>query len=432
MTSNSTIGCPVTTETQERPMAASATPAEAKLKGKRVGMVVLSSYPSDPRPRRIIDALRQEGMIVDLICVGEGEEARREELEELNITRLPIRHTRGGALSYAYQYSVFILLSACLFAMRSVRRRYDLIYVHNMPDVLVISSLIPRALGAKVILDQHDPMPELMMTIFGTSERSRKVRLLARLEKWSLGRVDQALTVNVACKRLFGSRSCAPEKIGVIMNSPDPSIFPFRSAHSYRSGSHDSTKPFTIMYHGSLVERNGLDLAVEAVGIARSVMPNVQLKVYGRATPFLDTVMQSVREKRMANSVVYLGQRTHEQLVSDIEACDVGVIPNHRNPFTDINTPTRIFEYLALGKPVIAPRTNGILDYFEQDSLFFFESGDAGSLAKQLLDVHFDPDKARETAERGQQVYLRHSWNQEKQELVSIVSKLLNGEKHSS
>jgi len=371
-------------------------------------------------------------MIVDLICVGDEDQARQEQLEGLNITRLPIRHTRGGALLYAYQYSAFILWSACLFAMRAFRRRYDLIYVHNMPDILVISSLIPKALGAKVILDQHDPMPELLMTIFGAAEHSRTVRLLALLEKWSLGRVDQALTVNVACKRLFGSRSCAPEKIGVVMNSPDPSIFPFRSARSYRSGPHDHTKPFTIMYHGSLVERNGLDLAVEAVGTVRSVIPNVQLKVYGRATPFLDAVMKRVREKGMSDAVLYLGQRTHEQLVSDIEACDVGVIPNHRNPFTDINTPTRIFEYLALGKPVIAPRTNGILDYFDQESLLFFESGDAGSLAKQLLDVHFDPDKARETAERGQQVYLRHSWNQERQELVSIVNRLLNGDQHSS
>jgi glycosyltransferase involved in cell wall biosynthesis len=426
------MGCSVMTEIYEQPMAAPATPAKAKLKGKRVGMLVLSSYPSDPRPRRVIDALRQEGMIVDLICVGDEEQARREELEGLNITRLPIRHTRGGPLSYAYQYSVFILLSACLFAMRALRRRYDLVYVHNMPDILVISSLIPRALGAKVILDQHDPMPELMMTIFGAAERSPAVRLIARMEKWSLGRVDQALTVNVACKRLFGSRSCAPEKIGVVMNSPDPSIFPFRPAHSYRSGPHDRVRPFTIMYHGSLVERNGLDLAVEAVSIARSVIPNVQLKVYGRRTPFLDTVMNRVREKRMSDCILYLGPRTHEQLVSDIEACDVGVIPNHRNPFTDINTPTRIFEYLALGKPVIAPRTDGILDYFEQESLLFFESGDAGSLAKQLLDVHFDPDKARETAERGQQVYLRHSWNQERQELVSIVNRLLNGDKQPS
>jgi hypothetical protein len=35
-----------------------------------------------------------------------------------------------------------------------------------MPDVLVFSSLVPKLLGAKVVLDLHDPMPELMEAIF--------------------------------------------------------------------------------------------------------------------------------------------------------------------------------------------------------------------------------------------------------------------------
>ena len=70
------------------------------------------------------------------------------------------------------------------------RRRYDLVYVHNMPDILVLSSLVPKALGAKVILDQHDPMPELMMTIFDLNETSRSVRLLRWLEKWSIARAN--------------------------------------------------------------------------------------------------------------------------------------------------------------------------------------------------------------------------------------------------
>ena len=40
-----------------------------------------------------------------------------------------------------------------------------------MPDVLVFSALVPKAFGAKVILDLHDPMPELMQTIFRYARR---------------------------------------------------------------------------------------------------------------------------------------------------------------------------------------------------------------------------------------------------------------------
>src|SRR5271157_3023578 len=221
-----------------------------RLKGKRVAMVMFSSYPADLRPRRAAETLLKEGMTVDLICLGDGKELKREIRDGLDISRVPITHNRGGKLSYAYKYSSFILISASILASRSLKRRYDLVYVHNMPDILVLSSLVPKALGAKVVLDQHDPMPELMMTIFDLDETSLGVRILSWLEKWSIARANLVITVNVACKRIFGSRSCPPGKIGVVMNSPDEEIFPFRVTCSYPSPKQASTKRFVMMYHG--------------------------------------------------------------------------------------------------------------------------------------------------------------------------------------
>src|SRR5438552_4379798 len=396
------------------------------LQGKRVVMVTFSSYPADPRPRRAADALLKEGMSVDLLCLGDEKEPTRETFGGINILRVPITHRRGGKFSYAYQYSAFILISAVILALRSLKRRYDLIYVHNMPDILVLSSLVPKALGAKVILDQHDPMPELMMTIFKLEKKNRSVRLLSQLEKWSIARADLVLTVNIACKRIFASRSCSPEKIGVVMNSPDGEIFPFRPARLHPCRNQAPTKPFVIMYHGSLVERNGLDLMVDALARVRKDVAAAELRIYGRKTPFLERVMDQARNKDLANRVHYLGPRRQEDLVGEIENCDVGVIPNHRNAFTDINTPTRIFEYLALGKPVIAPATPGILDYFTEDSLLLVEPGNSSDLARQIEYVARNYQDAIRVAERGQQIYLQHTWKQERRTLVELVSGLLS------
>jgi glycosyltransferase involved in cell wall biosynthesis len=181
------------------------------------------------------------------------------------------------------------------------------------------------------------------------------------------------------------------------------------------------------MYHGSLVERNGLDLAVDALVIVRRSVPSAELRVYGRSTPFLDQVLGKARSMGLESCVRYLGPKRLEELVCEIETCDVGVIPNQRNPFTDINTPTRIFEYLALGKPVIAPRTPGIQDYFDPDSLLFFEAGNPVELAEKIKYVYSNSRQAIETAERGQQIYLAHTWDKEKKTLVNLVSDLLNG-----
>ena len=90
-----------------------------------------------------------------------------------------------------------------------------------MPDVLVFSAIVPKLLGAKVILDLHDPMPELMRTIFNLPEESFSVVMLKRLEKWSIRFADLVLTVNLACRKIYSSRSCQPDKIKVVINSPD-------------------------------------------------------------------------------------------------------------------------------------------------------------------------------------------------------------------
>jgi glycosyltransferase involved in cell wall biosynthesis len=368
-------------------------------------------------------------MTVDLICLGDENEPRREALNGLNVVRLPISHRRGGRLSYAYNYFAFILISACILAGRSLRQRYDLVYIHNMPDILVASSLVPKALGAKVILDQHDPMPELMMTIFNLNKTSLSVRILSWLEKWSIARADLVITVNIACKRIFGSRSCPPEKIGVVMNSPDGEIFPFRAARSYPSANRAPIKPFVIMYHGSLVERNGLDLAVNALARVQKGITSAELRIYGRNTPFLERVVEEACARGLHDCVHYLGSKSLDELVREIEGCDVGIVPNLKNAFTEINTPTRIFEYLTLGKPVIAPRTPGIQDYFSQESLLFFEPGNSEELAQKLEYAFSNYPEAVQTAERGQRVYLAHTWDRERQTLVNLVSDLLAGDK---
>jgi len=392
-------------------------------------MVTFTVYPFDPRARRAAEALLKEGMSVDLICLGEGNATKREVLDGVNILRLPIKHRRGGKLSYVYNYSAFILSCAGILALRSLKRRYHLAYVHNMPDVLVVSSLVPKALGAKVLLDLKDPMPELMMTIFDLEKDSLGVRLMQRLEKWSMARADLVLTVNAACQRIFTSRSCVPEKLGVVMNSPDEQVFPFRTPQLDPSRNGAPAERLVLMYHGTLVERNGLDLAVDALAQVRQAVPAAELRVYGPKTPFLQRVMGEARNKGLEDCVHYRGPRSLEGLVSEIKDCDVGIIPNHRSAFADINTPTRIFEYLALGKPVIAPRTPGIQDYFSPGSLFFFESGNSQELARQIEYVAFHYREAMESAERGQRVYLAHAWSKERQTLVNLVSGLLKQDK---
>jgi len=397
----------------------------SRLRGQRVAVVVFSHYPSDPRPRRAAEVLVQLGMKVEVLCLKQDElEPRCEIHNGVSIRRIALKRRRGGKFSYAFQYSAFLAISFMVLAYRSLTRRYDLVHVHNMPDILVFAALVPKLLGAKVILDLHDPMPELMMTIYGLNSESFGVRLLKKFERWSIGFADAVLTVNQACKQLFTARGCPPEKVHVVMNSPDERIFQYRDTQRTSTG-RDRMRPFVIMYHGSLVERHGLDIGVSALNMVRQTIPRVELRIYGQSTPFLEEVLNSVRNSGLQDSVRYFGPKTLEQIVEAIDECDVGIIPNRRSIFTEINTPTRIFEYLSRGKPVIAPAVPGIQDYFSDGQLVFFELGNADDLARKLKYVCFHPEEVEKTVELGQAVYRAYKWTAERTKFTNLTSELL-------
>ncbi len=397
----------------------------ARLRGRRVAVVVFSHYPSDPRPRRAAEALVQLGMKVEVLCLKQDEhESRREIYNGVSIRRISLKRRRGGKFSYVFQYSAFLLVSFVLLAFRSLSRRYALVHVHNMPDILVFAALVPKIFGAKVVLDLHDPMPELMMTIYGLTPESLGVRLLKKFERWSINFADAVLTVNQACKQIFTARGCPPGKVHVVMNSPDEEIFKYRDT-KLNSVERNRTKPFVVMYHGSLVERHGLDIGVSALRALQQTIPHAELRIYGQSTPFLERVLNSVRGSGLEMSVRYFGPKTLEQIVEAIDECDVGIIPNRRSIFTEINTPTRIFEYLSRGRPVIAPAVPGIRDYFSDGQLVFFELGDASDLARKLEYVCLHPEEVQKTVQLGQGVFRDHRWSAERTKFTSLAGELL-------
>jgi glycosyltransferase involved in cell wall biosynthesis len=371
--------------------------------------------------------LAAQGVNIDLICLRDSDsDPAHQTYGNINVTRVGLKRRRGGKVAYIAQYAAFVLTCFFRLAWRSLTRRYDFVHVHNMPDVLVFSAMVPKLLGAKVILDLHDPMPELMRTIFKLPEESFSVAMLKRLEKWSIRFADLVLTVNLACKKIYSSRSCEPRKIKVVINSPDDDVFQLQRADALNGNGKNGngSNPFVILYHGSLVHRNGFDLALESLEKVKKTIPSVRLKVCGARTAFFEEVMKSAQQRGLDRNVDYLGPCNVNEIVEAIGSCDLGIIPNHRNIFTEINTPTRIFEYLALAKPVIAPKTQGIQDYFGDNDLIFFDLGDANDLARKIEFAFSHPVDVAETVKRGQAVYLSHTWSRERLTLLTSIGEL--------
>ena len=410
--------------------------AKLTLPEMNAAVVLYSYYASDPRPRREAEAMNRAGAEVDVICLRKNwSEPALENIGGVNVYRIPLRRRRAGKLMYIYQYACFIAASFFLLTLWSLKKRYRIVHVHNMPDFLVFSALIPRLRGAKIILDLHDPMPELFRSIYGLQEDHFTVRWLQKMEKKSIGFADLVLTPNIAFKELFKSRSCPPNKIQTVMNSPEATIFnPGNGAgtngsttghHSAVDAQRTGRKSFTLMYHGLIVERHGLDLAVEALAKVKPKIPAVALHLYGEHTEYLDKILALAERLNLADAIQFHGFKTLDEIARIILTTDLGIVPNRLSVFTQINFPTRIFEYLAMNKPVMVPRTQGIGDYFNENEILFFEPDNVNDLAARIEWAYDHPSELLRLVENGRKVYEKNCWELEKEKFLGMVRGLL-------
>jgi glycosyltransferase involved in cell wall biosynthesis len=215
------------------------------------------------------------------------------------------------------------------------------------------------------------------------------------------------------------------------MNAPQPEIFsPDRfvaepePVEGHRLPVEARTE-FRVMHHGLIAHRHGVDLLVEAIAQLRPRIPGIRLDIYGGETPFLPVVLETARRLGVADAVHYHGPKSQAEIAAAIRECHVGVVPNRRSVFTEINFPTRLFEYLAMQRPVIAPSTEGIRDYFGPEDLYLFTPDDVASLASQIEAVHRDPAAVPGRVARGLAVYREHRWEGERDQLLRTVAGLL-------
>ncbi|MBW2202650.1 MAG: glycosyltransferase family 4 protein [Deltaproteobacteria bacterium] len=390
-----------------------------------IAMVVYSHYPTDPRVRREAEALVEAGMAVDVISLvrRSGEETKTR-VNGVNVYRIQLKRKRAGKIRYFLQYGYFIVAACLKLSWLHLSRRYDIVHVHNMPDILVSTALFPKMTGSKIILDLHDPMPELYMTIYSMGASHPLVKVLLALEKLSIAFADRVITPNTAFRDLFVSRSCPPWKLHIVMNSPQETIFHKREIKAKNSEDSDRRDKFDLMYHGLIVERHGLDDAIEAASLIKDQIPNLIFHIYGEGE-FLEDLKEKVKRLAVSDWVEFYGFVPLERIAAAISDIDLGIVPNKMSPFTNINFPTRIFEYLSVEKPVVIPRTKGVCDYFSEDSIYFFNPGDVNSLARTILKVYEDPQGCLKMVQRGISIYHQHRWELQKDHLVNLVLDLL-------
>lgn len=386
----------------------------------RVCVVRQYYYPLDIRVRREVEALLAAGHTVDVVCERSAGDRFVERTHGLTVWRLPIRHGRGsGAGGYLLRYGMFLILAGTVVAALHLRRRFDLVQVHSLPDPLVLVGLLPRMLGARVLLDLHEVMPEFFATKFDLPLRHPLVRLITAAEQMSIRLADRALTCTEEMRQAFLTRGAPPEKVTVVLNSADEQVFDARCREP------GPAERFTLICHGSIEERYGHDLVVEAVATLRGLIPGLRLRIFGDGAfrPELERLVNRLG----CEDIVGLsdGFVPMDELLDALAHADVGVVAMRRDAFRDLTHCNKMYEYLTLGIPVVSSRTRSVCAYFPPDSLQYFTAGDVDDLARAILELYESPHLRRELVSNASQVLARYCWPRQREVYRDVVNSLL-------
>lgn len=317
--------------------------------------------------------------------------------------------------------------------VRALRRRLEQVIDKERPRVLHAHSPFLNALpalhtarrrGIPLVYEVRAFWEDAAVDHGTYTEGSWRYRLVKAMETRVCRRADH---VTVLCRSLKADlvrRGVPEDRITVIPNGIHPETF--------RPGAPDETLRRRWALHGKTVvgfigsfyRYEGLDLLVRAfAGLASRYPDLVLLLVGGGETE--EALKRLVRdldsssgppvstEAPLASRVLFPGRIPHERIQGVYDLMDILVYPRYAMRLTELVTPLKPLEAMAMGKPLVASDVGGHRELIERGvNGILFPAGNAGALAGAIETLLRFPDLAKRIASSASELAAeRFSWS---------------------
>jgi glycosyltransferase involved in cell wall biosynthesis len=386
----------------------------------RICMVAYTIYLMDSRVRREAESLVDRGDSVEFICLKDDNKGKKPTNTGVTLLQVPFARYRGSnRIKYFGSYFLFFISSFIILSINYIKKPYDIVQVHTMPDFMVFTSIFPKLFGAKIILDVHDLMPELCQSKFHLAKTHWFIKFVTWVERLSIAFADGAIAVHKTHLDALVSHGNTPEKFIILINLPDPKVISFDNA----SINHKHEE-FLLVYHGLVAKRNGLEIAIRAVKSLTQDIKNIKFLVIGEGDD-AERLIKLVDQLDLCDHVtIRNGYIQLETLVPIIRNADLGVVPILYDEFTRYMLPVKLLEYVALKVPVVCARTETISAYFDETIVEFFTPGNIEELAEKIKFLYSSPEKRMEMSKNSDKFNNLYNWTQQKQIYYQFVNNL--------
>lgn len=233
------------------------------------------------------------------------------------------------------------------------------------PDVIVASSpqffaaLGGWALAAvrrkPFVFELRDLWPASIVAV-GAMQESRTIRLLEKLELFLYRRARRVVAVTHAFKQDLIERRIDGDKIDVVLNGVDLSRYSPIQADAELKWEHDLEGKFVVGYLGTHGLAHALDKVLEAAEALRHREDIVFLFVGAGAAK---AELESRAKIKGLSNVRFVPRQTKEAMPSYWSLCDLALIPLRDTPVFESVIPSKIFECMAMGIPVLMSLPEG-------------------------------------------------------------------------
>jgi glycosyltransferase involved in cell wall biosynthesis len=161
-------------------------------------------------------------------------------------------------------------------------------------------------------------------------------------------------------------------------------------------------KKYVISYVGLVnAPHRGVDIAIKALSYVRKSIPEVLLLIVGDGK-LLQSMKELVAELKLEHYVAFTGWVPFDYVPTYISLSRVGLLPLRINDHTDTTLPHKLFQYMALGRPVVASTARAMGRIINQTNTgYLVPPEDPGAIAEAIIDLYRNPEKTNEMGNNG-------------------------------
>ena len=222
------------------------------------------------------------------------------------------------------------------------------------------------------------------------------------LERYNIRNADRTFSINEGLRDYTLRMGADPKKTEVIRVGFDSQLFnPEITGDEIRKKYRIKKDDTVLFFMGWLYQFSGLkEVAIE---LSKIQDESIKLFIVGEGDAFLD--LEKIREEyHLQNRVILAGQQPYEDLPQFIASADICLLPAYNNEIMQDIVPIKMYEYMAMGKPIISTKLPGIMKEFGTNHgvVYIEKPEDAMINAMYLIEhntVKIDGEKARKFVE---------------------------------